>query len=422
MGKQLIDCDLNFKLQSKMSTSLNEDNAQQTIVQAVMVEQIRMLIAQSLTSVVMNFLLASFVAMVFSDMVPGRVVTYWWCCISGFFFMQYLLYMAYQRQQYKQDNYRFWYRAILATAAVGGLAWSIGLTYMLSTIPGQYHIFLIILLISLAAAGITLAIRTSVYLTFQISVLLPTILWLLLQEEAIKLILGVFLLIFMVAMWLFAQQVNRALYNSFRLQLENQSLADSLKQSNARLQVLNEELIQLSATDSLTQVANRRYFDGRLDSEFSRASREHTVLSLIMIDVDFFKTYNDMFGHVAGDECLKKIALAIRDSLKRPTDLVARYGGEEFVVLLPSTPLQGATQLAVEILANIEALKIPHPGSEVSEYVTASAGVTGAHPSKHIKQQHLLEVADEALYTAKSNGRNRMQYQIIEPNKEVTSG
>src|SRR5690606_4596926 len=114
--------------------------------------------------------------------------------------------------------------------------------------------------------------------------------------------LGIFLLIFMVAMWLFAGQVCRVLANSFRLQLENQTLANSLKQSNARLQVLNEELTQLSATDSLTQVANRRYFDDRFASEFSRASREQTVLSLAMIDVDFFKLYNDEFGHLVGDE------------------------------------------------------------------------------------------------------------------------
>jgi hypothetical protein len=304
-----------------------------SITRSVLAEQVKMLMAQYPTSMVMSFLLASFVALVFGELVGGRAVLIWWSVISAYFLGQYGLYLAFSRRRPAAVSYENWFRIILGSAALGGLAWSVGLTVMLRAVEQQYHIFLIILLISLAAAGITLAIRTLVYCVFQLGVLLPAIGWLLLQDSVIHLILGVFLIIFMVAMWLFAHQVSRALSNSLSLQLENQSLANSLKQSNARLHVLNEELTQLSATDSLTQVANRRYFDNRFNSEYSRASREGTALSLIMIDVDCFKPYNDELGHVAGDECLKKIALRIRDSLKRPTDLVARYGGEEFVVV-----------------------------------------------------------------------------------------
>jgi diguanylate cyclase (GGDEF)-like protein len=200
------------------------------------------------------------------------------------------------------------------------------------------------------------------------------------------------------------------------LQLENQSLANSLKQSNARLQVLNEELLQLSATDGLTQVANRRYFDERFVSEFSRGSREGTALSLIMIDVDFFKSYNDELGHVAGDECLARIAISIRDSLKRPTDLVARYGGEEFVVLLPVTPPEGACKLAEEIRQNIEALKVVHPRSSIAAHVTVSLGVTGAAQiGKTSRREFLLQKADQALYKAKLGGRNMVKFETYEP-------
>jgi diguanylate cyclase (GGDEF)-like protein len=386
---------------------------EQSIARAVLAEQIKMLMVQIPTSALMSFMLASFVALVFGDLVTGQPILVWWCVMSALFLGQYILYVNFNRRHPRDVDYQRWFYITLVAAAVIGLGWSTGLTVMLNGAPQQYHIFLIILLISLAAAGITLAIRTIVYSVFQVGVLLPAIGWLLFQDATINRILGVFLIIFMVAMWLFAHQVSRSLYNSFRLQLENQSLANSLKQSNARLHVLNEELTQLSATDSLTLVANRRYFDNRFVSEFSRASREESALSIIMIDVDFFKDYNDELGHVAGDECLQKIAVAIRDSLKRPTDLVARYGGEEFIVLLPSTTVEGAMSLADEIRIQVIKLKLVHPTSSVSSYVTVSLGVTGTYPSKNSTKEALLKKADEALYHAKAAGRNNVKCELL---------
>lgn len=374
-----------------------------------------MLLAQSRTSIVMSFLLATFIAVVFGRLTQNVLIPVWWAVISLVLLVQYGMYKMYSRQRSGRVDYLLWYKLIIVASATAGLCWGFGLTHMLSVVDENYHIFLIILLISLAAAGIALAVRAVVYYAFQISVLLPVIVWLLLNEDPIKMTLGFFLIIFMMAMWIFAYQVNHSLTTSFRLQLENQSLANSLKQSNARLQVLNEELLQLSATDSLTQVANRRYFDERLVSEFSRSSRESTALSLIMIDVDFFKPYNDELGHVAGDECLSRIAISIRDSLKRPTDLVARYGGEEFVVLLPVTPPEGACKLAEEIRQNIEALKIAHPRSPIGTYVTVSLGVTGAaHVGKTSKRELLLQKADQALYKAKLAGRNNVRFESYE--------
>lgn len=392
----------------------------QSIKHAILVEQTKMLLTQSRTSIVMSFLLASFITLVFSRLTQNILIAAWWVIVSLILAVQYGMYAVYNRQRSYRIDYLFWYRLVVVAAATGGLCWGLGLTHMLSVVDENYHIFLIILLISLAAAGITLAVRTPVYYVFQIGVLLPVIVWLLSNDDTVKVILGFFLIIFMIAMWIFAYQVNRALTASFRLQLENQSLANSLKQSNARLQVLNEELLQLSATDGLTQVANRRYFDERFISEFSRSSREGTSLSLVMIDVDFFKLYNDELGHVAGDECLARIAISIRDSLKRPTDLVARYGGEEFVVLLPVTPPEGACKLAEEIRQNIEALKIAHPRSPLGGYVTVSLGVTGAMQiGKLSKRELLLQKADQALYKAKQAGRNNVKFEVYEAGAEV---
>jgi diguanylate cyclase (GGDEF)-like protein len=396
---------LNRKLQS----------VDQSIKHAILVEQTKMLLTQSRTGIVMSFLLATFIALVFGKLTQNILIAIWWVVISLVLLAQYAMYKFYGRQRSSRINYALWHRLLIGASVTAGLCWGLGLMHMLTVVEETHHIFLIILLISLAAAGITLAVRALIYYAFQISVLLPVIIWLLSNDNPIKVILGFFLVIFMMAMWIFAYQVNRSLTTSFRLQLENQSLANSLKQSNARLQVLNEELLQLSATDGLTQVANRRYFDERLVSEFSRSSREGTSLSLIMIDVDFFKAYNDALGHVAGDECLSRIAISIRDSLKRPTDLVARYGGEEFVVLLPVTPLEGASKLAEEIRQNIEALKISHPSSPIGTYVTVSLGVAGASQvGKTSKRELLLQKADQALYKAKLGGRNTIRCEQYE--------
>jgi diguanylate cyclase (GGDEF)-like protein len=160
--------------------------------------------------------------------------------------------------------------------------------------------------------------------------------------------------------------------------------------------------------DGLTNVNNRRYFDERLNSEWNRATRNHTELSLLLLDVDFFKRYNDYYGHQAGDDCLRKVAAAIKSTIKRPTDLVARYGGEEFACLLPDTNLDGALYLAEAIKQAIIALNITHTGSTIIPQVTVSAGVCIKPANYQGSPETLLRRADLQLYNAKESGRNRV--------------
>jgi diguanylate cyclase (GGDEF)-like protein/PAS domain S-box-containing protein len=171
---------------------------------------------------------------------------------------------------------------------------------------------------------------------------------------------------------------------------------------------LYHQVQHLATSDSLTQVANRRRFDDYLKQEWQRLAREKLPLSLILVDVDFFKAYNDTYGHLAGDQCLQKIAKAMRQALKRSSDLVARYGGEEFAVILPNTPLAGAICVAEEIWAQVKALKIAHPGSQVSEYVTLSLGVVSTVPFHEFSPATLITAADQALYQAKTSGRDQV--------------
>jgi diguanylate cyclase (GGDEF)-like protein len=166
-------------------------------------------------------------------------------------------------------------------------------------------------------------------------------------------------------------------------------------------------LEEQSTVDPLTEIANRRYFMQRAEEEYQRAAREKQPLSLIMADIDYFKSFNDTYGHVEGDHCLKTVAQAMKHALKRPADCIARYGGEEFVIMLPNTPLKSAEHFAEELRSSIEKLQIAHAASQCAEVVTGSFGVAEA-AAGDTSYETMIKRADEALYKAKQQGRNRV--------------
>jgi diguanylate cyclase (GGDEF)-like protein len=168
-----------------------------------------------------------------------------------------------------------------------------------------------------------------------------------------------------------------------------------------------DALARMARLDGLTGAANRRTFDELLLREWRRQARTRQILSVIMIDVDHFKQFNDTYGHGAGDECLKQITRTAEGTLQRPADLIARYGGEEFVALLPDTGLDGAMAVAEGIRAAVAALGLPHAGSKVAPHVTVSLGVACVVPETDVEPAMLLEAADAQLYAAKREGRNR---------------
>ena len=183
------------------------------------------------------------------------------------------------------------------------------------------------------------------------------------------------------------------------------------KQAEIKLKKLNRKLERLATIDSLTQVSNRREFNRYLNQEWFRHRRNRRPFSLIMCDVDFFKGFNDAYGHSAGDDCLFAVAQAIRSNLKRAPDFVARYGGEEFVVILPETDAKGALHVAESIRRQVFTLGIEHNVSAVAPVVTISLGVSTIVPEGTIDPEFFVNTADKALYQAKSKGRNQTAFQ-----------
>jgi diguanylate cyclase (GGDEF)-like protein len=185
------------------------------------------------------------------------------------------------------------------------------------------------------------------------------------------------------------------------------SIVKARVKSHLQLQLMSNLLAAMAWIDGLTGVSNRRHFDEMLETEWKRAQRAGTLLSVIMVDVDHFKQYNDHYGHGAGDTCLKKIASTLSTSVTRAGDFVARYGGEEFVLLIPEIKTHSVRQLAEDLCQCIEAQKIPHDHSSASPWVTISVGYASVIPDFDGSTLALLEAADQMLYTAKNAGRNR---------------
>ncbi|MBD3277648.1 MAG: diguanylate cyclase, partial [Candidatus Aegiribacteria sp.] len=206
-------------------------------------------------------------------------------------------------------------------------------------------------------------------------------------------------------------KLDREIFNARRIATMEEQLDlmhSELYTTNRKLEEANALLSKLSVTDELTGIYNRRKFEEFLSSEWKRCRRRSQPISLLMIDIDFFKDYNDEYGHTLGDDCLRAIAQGLDKEANRPTDLVARYGGEEFVIVLSETDGIGAMKVAKSARTDVEEMGIPHAASRAGDVVTVSVGVSTMIPSSDSDPEALIRRADKALYRSKKSGRNRL--------------
>lgn len=313
------------------------------------------------------------------------------------------------------SGYRFlsinqYSRLIKGFSLVNGLIWGSWSWYVLTMLGPYDSLAMIIIQAGICAGTVSTssATRLGLYL-FVIPALLPISIyqWGLDTREGDVLAVGFFMYLLMVIVS--SRRVYRTICETVILAQQNRQLA--------------EDLYRFSNTDGLTGIANRRFFDTSLNTHWERANKNDHSLALLLIDVDFFKSYNDSKGHVQGDECLRRVASLIRDFFHGQDAVVARYGGEEFVVLLPATDDEAALLQAEALRCGIERHGIPHEQSLPWGRVTISIGYAACVPSPQCQALTLLELADRALYQAKKNGRNRVcgRDDLIDPVGAVTT-
>lgn len=337
--------------------------------------------------------------------------------------------------------------SLLAT----GILWTLPLFFI---IPAEQGLLRAVLLVAFAGAS-TFAVAAYAFVLeacvlFLLALTIPSGLYLLFDHSHVWQAFAVGCLVFGPTMVTIAARNHVLLLRGYRVQIENAELIEALEEKNRAVEDLNAdleadlerrqlietdlreakeraekfaaELEKLSSLDGLTGIANRRRFDQMLEREWNRARRAGQPLALIMCDIDYFKQYNDHYGHQAGDACLRQLAQLLENSLRRAGDLAARYGGEEFAILLPNTESPHAAELAERIRERLEQIGVPHEASLAGKRLTASFGVAAMVPGENLAPERLLRMADTALYRAKHAGRNRVVHQLGSGDAVVVSG
>ena len=305
-------------------------------------------------------------------------------------------------------DFRRWFIRFFVLTLLAGLGWGVGGFVVGSSLDHLSQVYIFIVLIGVGAAAIPLlGVMQSVMLSFQAVSTIPYIIYISIQlDERGGMLLFMFAL-YMVAVISSIRRMNKNLGECMTLQFEKTQMVDALSESNLKLQNTNEKLETLSLEDALTELHNRRYFEMQLEVEWKREARDKKILTLMVIDIDFFKLYNDNYGHAEGDVCLKNVAQALKSCIHRPSDIIARIGGEEFVVMLPGIDEEGAAVLAKQMQDQLELAALTHATSPLGENLTVSIGIASVIPGNNATALGLFKAADKALYKAKANGRNQ---------------
>jgi len=331
------------------------------------------------------------------------------------------------------EQSRYWFYAFICGIVLSGSLWGIFFLYLVGFIETEHTNFILFFMVGLVSAAVaTYATSLLAFFVTSLTVIGPVVIYFILQDDSLTNFMGYMLIIYLLYLTIIARRLNKTLeeflaheFNVSRLEREKQYAAmlnreleeeilkridteGKLKEEITKAEALADKLVTISSKDGLTGMNNRRRFDEYLENEWNRSARTKTPLSLIMCDIDFYKAYNDTYGHLAGDDSLKRVASTLEHYTRRAGDMAARYGGEEFIILLPDTDADKALHIAEQIRAGVEDLRVLHKSSQINNYLTISMGVATVIPSREQKSSTLINLADEALYRAKNNGRNRV--------------
>ncbi|MFH2134351.1 MAG: diguanylate cyclase [Pseudomonadota bacterium] len=368
----------------------------------VRTEQIRMLYAQGNTIQLLGILTGIIAVSVFWDQADHGMLILWLSAHVIVSLLRLVINARFARLQ--PDSVRTmqrWANAYVAGTFTSGLIWASLCLFFDAAWAAPYQITLFVIYTGIISASFsTHAPYFIAYIAFYIPPASYLTYTLLQQHQEGYTALAILSLIYIVVMYVSALKYHRSVTRLLEVHFENERLADELSSSNQRLS-------SLADTDELTGLYNRRSMFNRLGGEWNRHYRSRTRLSLLYIDLDCFKQYNDTYGHEAGDQCLVRIAKLLHNHALRSSDVAARFGGEEFALILPETNRNDAERIAVSIIDDLMQMHIPHTGSTVTDHVTVSIGIASMIPDEPDNDVELREAADRMLYQAKHAGRNR---------------
>jgi len=340
-----------------------------------------------------------------------------WACMVLIMLLARSLYMsnALVERRFQSHPKRVYWNLILGSA-ITGLVWSSVYIYAASRVPveSQYTILLLIVIITAISVGVTVVVR-EYFLAYLFTALWPIAWWSLVHywEQPFNLLIGLVLLgicalLVAVCNWIYESFRNMIALNWERETISQElgDLTGSLRDRKRQLRDARRQLTDLANVDELTGLGNRRLVNNALKEEINRARRVGGEISLILLDVDFFKNYNDTYGHPAGDKVLQQLADLMQRAATRAGEVVARYGGEEFLLILPGASQSSALRTANRLKELVIEERIPHGTSEVAEFITVSQGVITVSPDANTQPLELVQAVDECLYKAKDSGRN----------------
>ena len=324
-----------------------------------------------------------------------------------------------RRKLHTSTDYRSLEKKFALGCALLGTAYGVGLFLFLPHLPQFNQIAILSMVIAvIPVALVSFSTNKLSFMLFFLPALGLPIFQCLLLGDLFHIYIALFGAIYLYGIITLYDWNHDFLTEAINLRLTNHELVISLTNTNKQQEAINKRLEAISTVDSLTNLANRRYFDDALLRELLRSQRTKTPISLILLDIDFFKQYNDEYGHLAGDNCLRLISTVLQENVKRPGDMAARYGGEEFCIIMPDTDQRGAMKLAEQIKQDVVSLNIPHQKSRITNHVTVSMGIASMVPGLQVTTSTLINAADKALYTAKKDGRNLIRSSNIASTSE----
>lgn len=377
---------------------------------AVTAEQIRLLYHQGNTIQILGMVAAGVSVTMFWNVADHLLLSLWFATIFFLSLIRLAANFRFTQISFEDPGtYNKWKNIYLSGTFLSGCVWGILAFFYDPSWPAPNQVMLFIIFTGLIAGALNS--NSSVFIAFP-AFYLPLVLCLMYvilnqTDEGFYPLLILFL-IYIALMYISSLKYHNRLANSLRLRFENEQLAEKLAQYNKRL-------LELADMDELTGLHNRR----SLNRYLRMASNQHFLdqhhLSLIFLDLDYFKQYNDTYGHERGDQCLIRVAAILKSNARQSSDMMTRYGGEEFTLILANTNAQQARQVAERIQQDLNQLHLPHAASPISDHVTISIGIVTMIPQQPDSCAHLLSIADKALYEAKKTGRNRIVHASEEP-------